>query len=615
MTPTKLKKRNEQIENNISELKGIGNARLGKYSRDYRLYTASNNQSILQIKRPTIPSYNLDNYGREADTFAPSQINVVKSVIDTLVSKMAQSKVRPLFSTVNGSYKDIKVVKQAQQFFDLYFDSQKIHRKVPEIFRDACIFEVGWAFVDADRNGIFKLLPWQVFFRPSELNYGKMTRVFIEQKDFPVSLLPFDFPEIYKEYDYVNYQLYFDTNLKKKYFIISDYNDIWEMDFESELLPVVPLFYEKPILGCYSQSVADVLNNIQVQINDISARIAEASQVNPALTYFVPETSNIKIQQLSNRIGNVCFYRPQADIGSNPVTVATPPFIDPQYFQLLDDLVTRAYEMVGVSQLSAQSKKPSGLDAAKALLTMEDVESERFEQQLNNVIKFYVELSKVCIDVFPKDEYILPPSKYRSPMKWGEIKKATDYMTIQYSGADVLSKDPSQKLQELQSLAQAGIIPATMVGRYLEIPDLEGGYSLATNATDAVDGVIDRCIEEDDFEVEDFIPYILLKEAIINVQLKLAASNPEKNKKDIEKLDKLYSIVEEKEKNFQSTIDQQTEEAQGDLGINTGSVLEQQANTIEQGTPNPQSSPEVGDVNIPTDTPAPRETGWNDNLQ
>ena len=81
-------------------------------------------------------------------------------------------------------------------------------------------------------------------------------------------------------------------------------------------------------------------------------KITEASRLNPALTFFVPEGSQIKVNQLNNRVGNVVTYRPTPNMTGSPVTSATPAFIDDQYIQLLDNLKTTAYELTGISKLS-----------------------------------------------------------------------------------------------------------------------------------------------------------------------------------------------------------------------------------------------------------------------
>ena len=146
-------------------------------------------------------------------------------------------------------------------------------------------------------------------------------------------------------------------------------------------------------------------------------------------------------------------------------------------------------------------------------------------------------------------------------------------MKIQFSAADSLSKDPSVKLQQLQVLAQQGIIPKNRVAQLMELPDIQSGYNLSNNAINAVYTVIDDCINHDVFTVPSYIPFVMLKEEIINTQLSLKASNKQKNIEDIKKLQRLYEIVEKLEEQYVAADPNQQ-------------VLEQEATTkaIEPGS-------------------------------
>lgn len=578
----------EKIINNINELKSLNGARNAKYIRNYRLYNYSAKSSLFNLRNPNIVGYFQTEYGIEDDVTSTPQLNVVKSCIDTLVSKIAQSKVRPFFNCINGTFKDIQIVKQSQQFFDQYFEFQNVNKIVPQAFKDACIFDTGWVYVNPFTKNIEKALPFQVYVRPSEMTYGKLTRVYYEQNDYPVSLLSEDLQKkihkINENLAYVIYGVYFDTVEHKvvQYINVLGTDDLIIEDYQSDVIPFIPIFYSSPILGNSSQSIADMLNSIQVSIDCIMAKINEASQLNNALTFFVPDGSDLKVQQLNNRIGNVVRYRANADVGGNPISTVTPQFINEQYFSALEQLKQNAYEMVGISQLSAQSKKPSGLNSGIALSTMEDVESERFETQLNQIIRCYVDITKVCMKVFNPNETILPYSQTRVSIKWKDIVDESDKMVIQFSGADALSKDPSVKLQQLQLLAQAGILPQSRIAQFMEIPDINTGYSLSNNAINAVLSVIDDCIQKDNFDIPDYVPFSMLKEEIINTQLSLRSANYDENKKDIEKLQMLYAIAEEKEKEWMSTVNQATANIQNSNTNNEDNPLPQSTNILTQ---------------------------------
>ena len=559
----------------VNELKSLNAQRIVKYYRNRSLYESTPRLNIENIKNPNVVGYYNNINELNEDTTATPNLNVIKSCIDTLSSKIAQSKVRPFFNCVNGSFKDIQTVKSAQQFFDQYYDAEDVNKKVSEAFRDACIFENGYVFIDVDSKKIDKALPWQVYERPSELSYGKVTRTYYERKDFPVTLLPAKVFNAIKEKiglaEYVTYGLYFDTVNKVKVYYVPEYDYVLEESFEAERTPFIRIYYNCPVSGNTSNSVVDMLYTIQLEINTLMNKIKDASQLNIAMTYLIPKGSGLKTGQLNNRIGNIIEYEPTSNMTGSPVTVSTPSFIDPQYMALLNELIAKAYELVGISALSAQSKKPTGLNSGIALSTMEDVESERFETQLNQVIKSYVDIARTCLEVFPKDEDILPEVTTRMTIKWGDIVEESKKMQIQFSSADALSKDPSQKLQQLIALAQAGVIPQSRISQFMEIPDLQGGYSIANNAINAVMSIIQDCVNNDVFDIPEYIPLSLLEDEILNTQLSLRAANYEMNRESIAKLSTLYSMCIEKEKSL-------AEEAQKDA------MAEQIGEMAMQGT-------------------------------
>ena len=602
----------DEIRNRVAELKSLNESRLAKYYRNYNYYNNTPAGTLKNIRMPSIVGlYGMDESVENDTTIMPS-INVIKSCIDTLASKISQSKVRPFFNCINGTFKDINVCKNAQQYFDQYFEIEEVNKKVSMAFRDACVFDHGVLYVDSETKSITKALPWQVFVRPSEQTYNNITRVYYCQNDYPVSLLPEKYrKQVLKENEqqqYVTYGLYYDTVDKVKAVYISDLDFVSIEKYEGNRIPFIFLWYNNPIHGGSAVSVVDMLYGIQVEINTLMSKVKDASQLSAAMTYFLPDDATIKSTQLNNRIGNVITYKATSDMSGSPVTVATPPFIDNQYIALIQQLKETAYEMVGISQLSAQSKKPTGLNSGVALQTMEDVESDRFEEQLSQVIRCYVELAKTCLRVFPKDETILPDTPNRVAIKWSDIVNEEKKMQIQFSAADSLSKDPSVKLQQLQQLASVGVIPQERIAQFMELPDLEGGYSLSNNAINAVLSTIRDCLENDNFEVPNYLPLGMLKTEILNTQLSLRASNFEKNKEDIEKLGKLLNIATKMSTLVDNTLSQQQQQAAEAQFQND---LQHRQAMIEQGLMNNKAAQDMAQADLDMQSQQPGVTGWN----
>lgn len=521
-----------------------------KCLRNYRLYTYSSTVTLDLSDSEIVGFYQRGTFDIEDDTTSSIQENVIASCIETLCSKIASQKVRPFFNTVNGTFKEMQIARQAQIFFDQLYEENNVNRIVTNAFRDACIFDKG--IVKISDDGISNRLPWNVYVDPREVSYKQITHVAEKLPKTPGRLLKIKYGiEADYNLDYTVYE-YYDVMEHIKSVYVLEMNKVVTHKYEPNIIPYLFIYYSDPIKSNTSQSVVDQLYGIQMQIDEILAVMKDSIQMNPGMTLLVPRSSNIKTNMLSNRTGQIIQYDPIPGQTASPVTYATNDIISAQFVQLLDKLKNDAYEVVGISQLSATSQKPTGLNSGVALSTMEDIESDRFETQLNNVIRLYVDIAKACLDIFPPDEDILPDDLVRANIKWADIVEARNNMKIQFSAAQSLSKDPSEKLKQLTALAQAGVIPQSHIATLMELPDLNAGYNLANNAFNAVYTFIDDVIKNGVPDIiPDYLPWMkgqLLETEIVNTILSLAVK-PVDNANEIETLKQLFAKVQERQVN------------------------------------------------------------------
>lgn len=546
--------RNDKVINKLLRLERFYGTYRSKCRRNLRLYEYSPTLSIDNMTDDAcVGYYQQHTFDINDDTTSSVQENVIRSCIDTLTSKIASQKVRPFINTVNGTFKQLQIAKQAQDFFDSLYDEQNINKIVSDAFRDSCVFDKGVIYVDVADKKVYKVFPWQIYVDPREASYSRLTQLTWKQEQYPVSLLPIKVDN--DEMETVTYYQYWDLNKAKHYYWIPELDHYEEEKWDGGCLPFLFLNYASPVKATTSQSVVDLLYGIQMEIDCLLNKIKDASQLCAPMQYFVPEGSNIKASKVSNRVGEVYTYSMPPNVTASPVTVSTTPFMDPQWMSTVESLKNHAYEMVGISQLSATSQKPQGLDSGVALNTLEDIESDRFETQLNSVIHIYIDLAKLMIQLFPPEEDILPRNRMRSNIKWADIVQARDEICIQFSAANSLSKDPSTKLQQLQALYAAGLIPQSHIAKLMEMPDIDDGYNLATNSIKAVYAVIDDCIEYDNYDVPDYIPNQMLFEEIMNTILSLKAANNPDNNIDIQKLEQLYKVAIAKNADAQTSAE------------------------------------------------------------
>lgn len=590
---TKLTK--QEVILRVNDLLANGNIRLTKYQRNYALYNQTP-VSDLRAKMPMTVGFIDDVYSE--DSTVP-KLNIIKSAIDSVISKISTAHCRPFVNTVKGSFKTIQICKQLQTFFDYYFDEHSVLSKITEALRDACIFDTGYLFLDEADGELHVLEPWNVYTRQVEKNNFKSAYIEFPNKSVD-TLLDDDYDLLSnaeKRGLYVTLGYFYDARTKTKAVLVN--RQIRKIDtVKADVVPLVAIYYTLPIIGNTTLSITDMLKGIQIEVDELMKRISDASVLNPALTFFLENASNIKVGQLNNKVGNVVQYN--AANGSNPVEVGTPNFIADQYITLLDNLMEKAYNIVGISQLSAQGKKPTGLDSGVALATQADIESDRFQVLLDQYIRLHVDVSKLMMHIFQANKDIIKPNRYNLKLTWGDVEKEYDKMRIQYSAADSLSKDPSEKLKQLQTLAQAGIIPATQIASLLELPDINRGYSVANNAWNTCQTLIDQCIYENKYEIPDYVPFPMLKEQIINMQLSLRTAQGAEtgNEEDIKHLTKYFELIEDKEQELQNGMQEQA--VQQDVNENNmyssqnneefGNGTEDNLNTVNEATANPMDT-------------------------
>lgn len=532
-----------------------------KYRRNLRTYYHTFGLGMTNIDDTSVVGYYVNSSTDiEEDTSSGIQENVIKSCTDTLVSKIASQKVRPFFNTVNGTFREMRIARQAQQFFDQLYDELNVNKTVTRAFKDACVFDTGIIYIDKDSYRIERVLPWQISIDNRESSYNGVTRLVWKCENYPVTLIPFYDGKLRKQIDNIRqdctYIRYWNLNDGKLVTYIPEFDYYKEETWDKETMPFVFIHYDDPIKGHSSCSIVDLLFGMQEEIDTLLVKIKDASQLSTPLKYLVPESSNVKVSKLTNRVGEIITYSALPNQTTMPVQAVTEPFMDPQWINLLDKMKQDSYELCGISQLSATSQKPQGLNSGVALSTMEDIESDRFEVQLNSVIHAYTDIAKLCIDLFNEEDTILPENRMRKNFTWRDIVEARNQMVIQFSAAESLSKDPQQRSQQVMMLVQMGAIPQNRIASLMEIPDAVQGYSLANNAIEAVMSVIDNCIENGEMDVPDFVPTDMLMQEVINTMLSLqSASSNNSNKDDIEKLQQLYKLCAMKNNEAQTSAE------------------------------------------------------------
>lgn len=478
---------------------------------------------------------------QDGDLLRAPSTNVIKSVIDSLVSKLSNNKVRPFFAPVDGTFKTKKVIRQAQQFFDIYYDKINLNNIISETFKDACIFDIGYILINPFTFEVERVPSYCI----EELNVNGENKVALIKWIHQPSLA-LDKYGISVSRQYVNIEMLIKEDEAILYVDEKKVKTVTVLGY-----PIVNVYYNEPINNGKTVSIVDELEGIQTQIDLINSRIAATSQLTPANLVFIDEQSGLKASEVNNKDCQIYPVGIQPGNTANPVNVVTPVPFDPSWSAMLDFYINKAYDMIGISQLSAQSRKPSGLDSGVALQTMEDIESDRFEVQVNHFINAYIDVTRKLIEIIPEDVEILPADKYQSTMTWATLKEQNNLYKVQYSAATSLSKDPAERAKQIIQMSQIGLINPSKAAELMDMPDLTDAYTDAEAMEMAVAAVINNAVEYDLYDVPEYVSLTSLAREITLEQNQLfismaAGKNNDEVAESLKRLNELDAIVADK---------------------------------------------------------------------
>lgn len=544
---TKIKNGSEiyrYVLDQTSKLKSFQGSRKEKYRSNLVLYEDTAGIDLDSFRSTVTVGFRRSNTQR--NTTPDMSYNVIKSCIDTLQSMVEERGVRPFLNLKKGQYRDVRIAKILQYFFDQHFEKIGLSKTMANIFKNSAIFDTG--VLQIVGKEVKSVLPWQIYVDPAEELYGKITKVYYERKQYPVSIVEDNIKQVN---DTTTFGEYWD--LKKKIHV--RFYETGEMFSETYNgpIPFLKLYFSSPVLkGC--NSLADQLRSIQLEINFLLNAVKDASQKTNINSIFMPKGAFVGAKKLNNGVGNIIEYD-ATRLNSAPLTVSTPPFADPEYMKTFEELKANAAELTGVSQLAQASLKPAGINSGKGLQTLEDIQAGRFESIFRSIVKMYVDLTILFVELQPDEEMVLPEDDFRMNCTWKAAKELMSKMKIQYCGTDAVSKDPATKAQVIQMYIQSGLVPQEMIAQLLEVPDLDTTYSVMQNSWNSIQTVIDRCIFEDKFEIPPFANFLLLSKEIVNTQMMLFTADPEKNLEDINKLTKLFSLVYKANEKYASMLE------------------------------------------------------------
>ena len=455
--------------------------------------------------------------------------NLIQSCVDAITSKISKNKPKPYFLTNGGDYKLQRRAKKLNQFVEGLFWENQAYRLGSQVFRDAAVWGDGLIHV-YNGNGRVRwerVLCSEMYVDEIEGIYGSprsLHRVKNVDRDVLLSLDGLD-NSAKKLIRNANKNVTDEVNGKGSISDVIQVRESWHLPsgegrsdgervisiaegtlggakWTHDEFPFARISWSRRLYGFWGQGLAEQLQNLQLEINKLLWVIQRSMQLGGSFKLLLHTTAKVVTEHLNNDIGAVVKWSGQVE----PKYVV-PPLVPPEIYQHLMTLISRGFEQSGISQLTAASQKPDGLDSGKALREFNDIESDRFMTVGQAYENLFLDAARISIfttkDIAEESggyEVKAPGSKFLQTIDWKDVDLEDDEYLMQCYPVSSLPNEPAGRYSTLQEFAQGGIIEHDEIRPLMNLPDLERSDSLALAQREVIEKNLEAIVDGEDFQ-------------------------------------------------------------------------------------------------------------------
>jgi hypothetical protein len=504
-------------------------------------YTETAVHSGLYNGRPTHSRFMYGMQGYASMRQPRLTFNIIHSICQAATAKIAKHRPAVNFLTEGGAFSQQRKAKQFTKLMQGLFYSLNIYSIAQRVFLDCCITGTGVMKIFAEHGKVkVERVPiWELTLDPVEAENGNMPRQLFQTKKVSRHMLAEMFPEKRQQILDVSsktdegYDNGRDSDMIEcheawhlpsgpeatdgRHVICVHDVTLLDEEWSKDHFPFAFLKWSENPMSFWGNGLTKEVKGIQIEINKLLARIQEQMHL-ATPKVFIEDTSKIVQTHLSNKVWGAITYR------GTPPQFFVPRAVSGEMFSHLDRLVERAYEMTGISQLAAQSKKPVGLESGRALREFSDIESERFMVVGQAYERLFVDVAEQAIEMIKDlhddgNPYTVASFDRNGGLEqidWDEIDLDEDQYIMQVKPIGSLPQTPAAKLASVNEMMLNGMFSKEEAHQLLDFPDLETANKLKTAHIEVIDLAIERMLEDGEYIPPE--PYMALEYGISRIQ-------------------------------------------------------------------------------------------------
>lgn len=280
----------------------------------------------------------------------------------------------------------------------------------------------------------------------------------------------------------------------------------WEEWTDPEF-PIAVLRWTEEAWGYWGTSLVDIVRPIEDEVRATLDRLQESVTNNAQMIVQVERGAELPEDLQSNESCIIVERNP----GTAPANIQVPPPFHDKVVQWLEMNRSAIFEVSGVSQMSAQSRKEPGITSGVAIRNMNDIETERFALQATAYENFHVAMARKTVQAMRrvakagKDPGVAWPGlRFMREFRWSEVSLEDDQYHLQVFPSSSLPSTPAGRLATVQEMMTAGMISPENARRLLGWADIEQFSRREDAQREYVDELIERFLDaEDDAHLEE----------------------------------------------------------------------------------------------------------------
>lgn len=473
-------------------------------------------------------------YSRVSQLTPRLKLNVIKSCVETAVSKVCKNRPAPQFLTNGADYATRRKAAKLSKFGKGAAHQSGWYERDPQQVRDCAIFGTGLLKFYAEGEGAKaklrceRALPWEVLVDPMEALYGEpRTMVHRRWADRSVVLEQFsggrgeerrlraiEEAEAPKRSETTpgRDETCDQIELIEAWHLPSgpDAGDglhvilvrgtgntvLLKEEWKRDAFPFSVLRWEDGLVGFWGTGIAENTTGIQFEINALLGKIQTQMRKMGRTITIVDGGSGVPTTHIDNSLDAVYVVNPGSQA---PHTIAQQS-VHPELIEQVWALRIRAFEENGLNEMQTSGTVPAGLTNAsgKAIRAWNETGDGRlviygrrreyaFLDSIRRMLEIAREVPGFSIDV--------PNKRETERISWKDVAVEEDGYVLQMFPVSLLSQSLSGRIADVQEMAAAGWISQDRALELLDIPDLEDLWAQVTSTQRHVRSRIDEILD------------------------------------------------------------------------------------------------------------------------